>query len=106
MQLRSYASAAIVTRNIAAQLGKTQTDLSRVQDSLINDPHLLRAGARDEVQFVVRSFGAWLEEQLHRPNEPEPADGEVRRARSSSRRTRLTVEAPPRLPVCFRPEDA
>ena len=63
--------AGISTGEIARALGKEQTELSMIRRALIEEHHLLRAGARGYVIFAFPRFQLWLAEQLapHRPTE-------------------------------------
>lgn len=53
----------VATSKLAASLGRSTTSLSRVRASLINEHHLLRSGARGEVEFAIPRFGAWVAQQ-------------------------------------------
>jgi hypothetical protein len=64
--------AGISTGQIARALGKEQTELSMIRRALIEEHHLLRAGARGYVAFAFPRFELWLQEQLA---SPQPADG-------------------------------
>ena len=54
----------VPTAEIAAALGKHQTQLSRVRASLIDEHHLLRAGGYGRVEFAFPRFARWLQDQL------------------------------------------
>jgi hypothetical protein len=64
--------AGISTGEIARALGKEQTELSMIRRALIEEHHLLRAGARGFVVFAFPRFQLWLAEQLA---SSRPAEG-------------------------------
>ncbi|MGO9956460.1 MAG: ATP-binding protein [Solirubrobacteraceae bacterium] len=64
--------AGISTGQVARALGKQQTELSMIRRALIEEHHLLRAGARGYLLFAFPRFQLWLQEQLV---SPQPAEG-------------------------------
>jgi len=67
--------AGISTGEIARALGKEQTGLSMIRRALIEQHHLLRAGARGYVVFAFPRFQLWLAEQRASPRPAEGFDG-------------------------------
>jgi hypothetical protein len=87
----------VLTREVAERLGRSPTELTRVRDTLIYQHHLLRSGARGELEFAFPRFAAWLRTRDHlRPasagTSPSAGTPSARRRPSGARRTR-----PPRM---------
>ena len=82
--------AGISTGEVARALSKEQTELSMIRRALIEEHHLLRAGARGYVVFTFPRFQLWLVEQLASPRPTDDFDGilppSLRRLRSRGQR--------------------
>jgi hypothetical protein len=72
---RADQPAGISTGELARALGKEQTELSMIRRALLEEHHLLRAGARGYVIFAFPRFRLWLDEQLASPGPAEGFDG-------------------------------
>ena len=86
--IRDGTTQAVPTAEIAAALGKHQTQLSRVRASLIAEQHLLRAGGYGHIEFAFPRFARWLQDQL-------PAGEDTRGSADPVRLTRITQPRPP-----------
>lgn len=83
---------AVPTGEIAAALGKHQTQLSRVRASLITEHHLLRAGDYGHVEFAFPRFAVWLQDQLAAGADDAVQLARIAQSRPASKALRSSTE--------------
>jgi hypothetical protein len=87
----------VPTGEIAAALGKHQTQLSRVRASLIAE-HLLRAGGYGRVEFAFPRFARWLQDTLRVGEDTRGPADPVRLAQIAQPRPPSSAAGPPAGP--------